>query len=335
VRQKVRFVVLTAVVVATAALVAPGAGAKQALEKTALVPTGAGDGDGVTTPGGGSRYTTLYGDGRETTLLKIDTDGGTIDRQRYLHGSWQLPAVTISGAAGGLSADGKTLVLVRPAYGSFTGPTEFTVLGAKRLRTRDSFSLPGAYGFDAISPDGGRMYLVQYRDPRDPLDYAIRAFDLDRGQLDPGEVVDPSEPDERMAGQPVSRQMSPDGRWAYTLYGGGKETFIHALDTEQATAVCVDLAQFDPGDAFRLRLDVDPSSGAITVLDHGTPTSTVDPATFDVADVQAEPVSAPEPVDRDAGSDSGWVGPVALGCGIALLAAACLLVLRRNRRATV
>ena len=49
-----------------------------------------------------------------------------------------------------------------------------------------------------------------------------------------------------MAGQPVAREMSPDGRWAYTLYGGGEETFIHALDTEGETAVCIDLEDIAP-----------------------------------------------------------------------------------------
>ena len=36
--------------------------------------------------------------------------------------------------------------------------------------------------------------------------------------------------------------MSPDGRWAYTLYdGNGKTPFIHALDTSRSTARCIDL----------------------------------------------------------------------------------------------
>jgi len=327
-RQAVRYAVLISIITATAGLAVASAAAK--FEKAALVPTGAGDGDGVTTPGGESRYTTLYGDGRETTLLKIDTDGGTIDRQRYIDGSWQLPAVTIRGEAGGLSADGTTLVLVRPAYGAVRGPTEFKVLDAEGLRTRDSFSLAGSYGFDAISANGRRMYLVEYRDPRDPLDYAIRTYDLDRGALEPGEVIDPSEPDERMAGQPVSRQMSPDGRWAYTLYGGGEEAFIHALDTERATAVCVDLEQFSPGDAMRLRLDVDPVSGTIAVIDRGAPAAIVDPASFEVDETPAPANEAPA-IDSSSGSD--WIGPVAIGCGVALLAAAGLLFARRHRRA--
>ena len=54
-------------------------------------------------------------------------------------------------------------------------------------------------------------------------------------------VVDPSEPDEDMSGVPVSRVSDADGRWAYTLYDSAKHPFVHALDTERRTAVCIDL----------------------------------------------------------------------------------------------
>jgi hypothetical protein len=33
----------------------------------------------------------------------------------------------------------------------------------------------------------------------------------------------------------------PGGRWEYTLYAGGRETFIHALDTVGRTSICIDL----------------------------------------------------------------------------------------------
>ena len=53
----------------------------------------------------------------------------------------------------------------------------------------------------------------------------------------PTPIVDKSEPDERMAGLPITRQTTADGRWAYTLYdGAGKEPFVHALDTVNGEA---------------------------------------------------------------------------------------------------
>ena len=44
-----------------------------------------------------------------------------------------------------------------------------------------------------------------------------------------------------MRGQPVTRRTSRDGRWAYTLYARGREPFVHALDTVQGEAYCIDL----------------------------------------------------------------------------------------------
>ena len=57
------------------------------------------------------------------------------------------------------------------------------------------------------------------------------ALDLASGRLEGEPIMDPREPDEKMGGFPLSRTMSADGRWAYTLYTGGEETFVHALDT--------------------------------------------------------------------------------------------------------
>ena len=324
-----RFAVLVSIAAAAAAVFgAPSAAAKVPLSKTVQVPT---DPAGTLDADSGARYTTLYGDARGTALLRINADGGAIDRERWFEDPWTLPAVTIRGQAGGLSADGSTLVLFRPDYTVTAKETEFQILDPATLHTRERFELPGRFGFDAMSPDGNRMYLVEYHDPRNPLDYAIRSFDVDRGRLEPGEIVDPSEPDEQMAGQPVSRTTSPDGRWAYTLYGGGEETFIHALDTKGATAVCVDLDEVGPEDAFDLRLAADSTSGAITVSERGVPVATVDPVSFEVDEVAAEPAAGAETADEDTGGD--WLGTAAIAAGIALFASACTLLLRRNRRA--
>ena len=54
-------------------------------------------------------------------------------------------------------------------------------------------------------------------------------------------------PDEKMGGLPLSRTMSADGRWAYTLYTGGEETFVHALDTLKGQARCIDVGSVECG----------------------------------------------------------------------------------------
>jgi hypothetical protein len=312
------------------------AGPAGAAAKGVLPSTGASGGVGVTgpeaTPASDDRYATLYSDGRGTSLLKIETDGGVIDRERWLDGSWALPAVTISGTAGGLSANGETLVLVDPAYGARAQETEFMVIDAQQLRTRERLTLDGAYSFDAISPNGRLMYLIEYRDLRDPFDYRVRAYDLVAGEFRPGAILDPAEPEEQMTGQPIARASSPDGHWAYTLYGGGEEAFIHALDTAGQTAVCVDLEQFGPQEVYRFGLDVDSASGEIAVLSGnlgGEPVATVDPESFAVT--LAPTQSSPTPSDGDEAGAGGSLAWLVIGTGAALLGGTSFLLWHRRR----
>jgi hypothetical protein len=94
----------------------------------------------------------------------------------------------------------------------------------------------------------------------------VRALDAVSGQLLPGPIVDPEEPDERMQGSPVTRVSSRDGRWAYTLYTGSQEKFVHALDTVAGRAVCVDLPQLeDLREPFQLRLRLSGDGHTIAV----------------------------------------------------------------------
>jgi hypothetical protein len=54
--------------------------------------------------------------------------------------------------------------------------------------------------------------------------------------------VDRREQEVEMRGQPVTRKASNDGRRAYTLYArSGQPPFVHALDTVNAKAYCIDL----------------------------------------------------------------------------------------------
>jgi hypothetical protein len=298
---------------------------------------------GVTAPGSDYRYATVDAGRGGTVVEQIRTNGGGIRRYESVGRGWSLPAVTLLGQPGGLSADGRRLVLTRAAYtssGAASGRTAFLIVDTRSLRPQRTVSLDGTYSFDAISPDGRALYLVEYADPRDPLDYRVRRYDVGAGEFRGGAIVDPDEPDEKMTGQPVSRVYSPDGAWAYTLYGGGRETFIHALDTAHGTAQCVDLDGVEALDTrggaaiYKLGLDVDPGTGAVTVLKAGQAVASMDPATFAVGPLSAEPTAgAPPAASEPAGSAAGWVAPVAIGGGVALLALAALLATRRRPRA--
>jgi hypothetical protein len=68
-------------------------------------------------------------------------------------------------------------------------------------------------------------------------------------------VTDKREGESEMQGAPISRVTSQDRSWAYTLYGGSEKTFIHALDTTHAGAVCIDLPwKTQPRRLFEFRI---------------------------------------------------------------------------------
>jgi hypothetical protein len=154
-----------------------------------------------------------------------------------------VPIVAWDNSTGGLSADGKTLVL--GSYGPFPGDagvTRFAVLDTNTLRKTRLLALRGSWAYDAISPDGSKVFLIEYLAAGQNPHYRVRSADLRTGRLDPEVIVDRREDEVLMRGQPVTRATSRDGRWAYTLYARPKHgPFVHALDTDRGQAYCVDL----------------------------------------------------------------------------------------------
>jgi hypothetical protein len=282
---------------------------------------------GVTTLSASSRYVTVPAQGH-TVVARVRRNGGQILRSRVLPGNFTIPAVAYDGSAGGLSADGRVLVLIEPRAGFPRARTTLAILEARALRVRTILRLRGDYSFDAISPKGGLLYLIQYVSPRDPTRYVVRAYDARHGRLLPEPVVDPHERGEKMRGNPLSRAAGPDGRWAYTLYdGAGATPFIHALDTSGRTARCIDLDSL-AGNAYlaRLRLRLN-ESGALTIRDGDETELVVDTKTFRV---RAPAKATTHPAARD-NSGNGWplAGWAVLGT---LVASASLLLARRRRR---
>jgi hypothetical protein len=278
-------------------------------------------GKGVVAPGGG-RYVTIPA-GRDTLVARVGPDG-RIFRSRLLRGAYTIPAVAYDGSASGLSADGRTLVLIRPRLTFPRARTPLLVLDAPFLRTRARLDLRGDFSFDAISPRGGLVYLIQYVSPTDPTQYLVRGYDLRAGRLLARPVVDPAEPDEDMRGQPLTRATSADGRWAYTLYDGGGEPFVHALDTARATARCIDLDSLAGRDLSALRLELRVAGGSITVHDGLYELAVVDTRTFRVSDPPRPQTDA-----QTGGTGVPWE-PVLL-LPAALLGAVALAFRRRRR----
>ena len=242
--------------------------------------------------------------------------------------------MSYDGSPSGLSADGRTLVADRPPRLRFPrARTTFAVIDTRTLRVRRTIALRGDFSFDAISPNGRVMYLIEYLNPRNFTEYAVRAYDMRAQRLYKRPVVDPNESGEDMYGIPVSRVSSRDGRWHYTLYEAREHPFVHALDTEGRTAVCIDieggvksvwnatLSRRGP------RLDV--------VADSGKTLAEIDTRTHEV--VWERPPSEPAKTkaktkpEPQLDASTSWL-PIAAPIAVLLLLAAATRRLARSKR---
>ena len=197
-------------------------------------------GNGIEVAGGAHVVAKLKA-GKTRVLLIRDRDGAVL-RTRVLPGKLGIPLITFSGTVEGTWANGRRLVLSTSIYDD-PSSTRFVALDARTLATRRTITLTGAFAFDALSPDGKRLYVTQFPNGYNgPIRYVVRSLSLATGRLEPGAIVDKTEPGERMAGIPMSRGWSPDGASAYTLYNGlDSHAFVHALDTVNRSARCIDL----------------------------------------------------------------------------------------------
>lgn len=196
---------------------------------------------GVLARDGTVRYVTLPA-GPRTVVVAIRPDGGQVARFAALRGSYGIPMVAFDGTTDGLTADGRTLVLTGVSTNPARRSSPFAVLDVKRMRVRQTFGLRGSLSFDALSPSGKTLFLVEHLGGRqDPTRYRVRAYDLEAGRLLPRPIADRRLGVSVMRGLPAARATSRDGRWAYTLYQGGDHPFVHALDTVRRAAACIDL----------------------------------------------------------------------------------------------
>ena len=275
----------------------------------------------------GTRFMTFPA-GKGTVVAQIDMSTGRVVQSRFLQRRYSVPLVAYDGSTSGLSAAGTTLVLIVPRR-SFPRPdTTFTVLGTRSLRTRSHVTLPGDFSFDALSPNGRWLYLVQYLSPRDSTRYLVRLYDLQRRRLLPEPVIDPREVGDVMRGTPVTRSSSPDGRFAYTLYdGAGEHPFIHALDTVEKSARCIDLRGLMGFQRLNeLKLDVSPDGGSISVTLDGEAMASVNTRTNEVIEPPpAAAKAAGEGATAQGPRSVPWLLVVAGSAGLLLV----LLVVQR------
>ncbi|HEV7639877.1 MAG TPA: hypothetical protein VGO39_03285 [Gaiellaceae bacterium] len=275
---------------------------------------------GVTAVGGADRYVTVD-DGASTLVERIARNGGRVLGLQRIAGTFTIPAVAYDASASGLSADGRTLVLIQPRQAFPRAVTTFALLEVPSLRLQRTIALRGDFSFDAISTGGRTMYLINYTSPADPTRYTVRAYDLQAGALLPKPIVDPAERSDKMRGAPITRMLSVDGRWAYTLYdGAGGTPFVHALDTGTSRAHCIDLPMLVGNqNLWSLRFTRGPG-GQISIGASGGQLAQLDTATF-VASVPA--VHAPSDL-------RSWL--IAAAAVLAALVLLVALTVARRRR---
>lgn len=280
---------------------------------------------------GALRYVAVPAPGG-TAIAEIDRHTGTVERFGSIRGLWGIPLVTWNNDTGGISADGARLVLAQNPNGALLpSRTRFAIVDPVRVRVRSVVVLKGAFSFDAISPDGRWLYLIEHTSARNLTRYSVRVYDFLHHRLQPGAIVDRREPDERMAGLPVQRVSSSGGRWAYTVYQ--KPTgayFVHALDTATRTAHCIDLPG---GSSSPARLSLSPDGNRL-LWDIGARTTVIDTRTLQIVPA-AKPQTVPATPRHQHSGGGTDRGRVALGAGLTLLLAGCgtALVVRRRRPA--
>jgi hypothetical protein len=296
-------------------------------------------GPGVAVPGGDARYVAV-GVGHRTLVEQVLGAGG-IGRTRMLDGAFGVPGAAYDNSTTGLSADGRTLVLAEVVARFPVRRTRLLVLDTRRLRVVRRITFPGYVTVDAIAPDGRALYLLRYPG-QDGIHYEVRSYDLARGRLLRAPVVDPREADEKMQGVPMTRAMSADGRFAYTLYMRPTGApFIHALDTVRGTAACIDLPALDGADLSGARLTPPARGRPLLVRGPGIAPQAVDVAARRARAAGAPPrPSPPAPaahaasVQAHAGARSGLGWLVALAAPVLLAAGlvAGLVIAARGRR---
>jgi hypothetical protein len=194
---------------------------------------------GAVSPDGTVRYVALAAGGGRTMVEAIRTRDG-----------WTMGFGSVAGAygtpwagpkMGGLSPDGRTLVLAQAtAYTGLRRVSRFLVFDTRQLWRARRIALRGDFAFDALSPHGRTLFLIQHMSARNLSRYVVRAYDLRRSTLLPQRIADRTQRGWVMSGYPVARATSAGGRWVYTLYQNpGGYPFVHALDTVGRRAHCV------------------------------------------------------------------------------------------------
>jgi len=234
------------------------------------------------------RYVALPSD--KTTEVQVVDREGDVRRHMRINGSWGIPLVAYDGTAEGLFPNGRTLLLAQSLYDGQTlrTTTKFTLVDTRRMKVSRRIQLKGAFTFDALSRDGRYVYMIEYMSPEDPSSYRVRAYDLKGAGLLSKIVSDKRSWATDMRGLPIARVWKEG--WAYTLYGANAKPFIHALDTQNVAAVCINLPwKTSPDRIFDYRLRVDGDGHLVVRGPNGRALAVIDRQSFKIISFVASP----------------------------------------------
>jgi hypothetical protein len=220
--------------------------------------------------------------GAGTRITALTAAGDEAAASLTLRGEYGIATLTQSGLTGGLFHDGSAFVAQSLGLGS---TSSFVVIGTKDLVPHQTITLKGTFGFDALSPDGAKLYLIQHTSTRDVQHYIVRAYDLRTHKLLRGRVADKAQKSWVMQGWPVDRATSSDGRWAYTLYTNpGGYPFVHALDTVRGIAHCIGVPwRGNQNEPWNMRLALNEEGRSLAVNRTGGTFVSIDVSTWKIS----------------------------------------------------
>jgi hypothetical protein len=228
------------------------------------------------------RYVALRaGDG--TLVEAVRTRGGTVRKSRFLKGgAFGIPLVACDGSTGGLSRNGRRLVVYASDSGG-AAKTRLLVLDPKTLRIRSRVTLNGVRVRRALArrlgdvPDpaqkpAGRLGL-RVRRPRSRRGQGTALPRHDRGPARARREDDGYSDDARR------KRRCQLGTTLYAKSSSG--AFVHALHTTAREAFCIDLP-LDLADEQLGKVRMRAGKNVLVLRLHGKTIAKIDTRTFRV-----------------------------------------------------
>ncbi|HET8851088.1 MAG TPA: hypothetical protein VFN02_01035 [Ktedonobacteraceae bacterium] len=171
-------------------------------------------------------YTATARDG-QTTISIINTQTGATMHSFVIVGRYSIAEQDFANSVS--SPDGRWLALRQSGWAN--NRTTIALVDTQAGKLVKTVQLNGTFTLDAISPQAGIIYLLQYLNDGSNH-YYVKAYDTRANQLLPTIIADKGElNDPRMVGTALTRQVSADGEFAYTLYIDATRNiaFVHIL----------------------------------------------------------------------------------------------------------